>query len=132
MRLVAGMILGVIFAAIVVFLMTRTAQTQFPAAALAIAEARPGYAPDPLAGMPLEAKIILVMGWFLAGLVGATTADLIAAKGLVGYLVAGAVVLYLLYVGLRMAHPVWMSLAGVFLPLFGAFIARKLTRTQLL
>jgi hypothetical protein len=86
---------------------------------------------DPLAELTVAIKVVLCVGLFVAAFSGALLADLVAGKGVVGWIVAGLVVVAVLLFGVRVPHPTWMALLGVVLPLIGGYAARKITHAPL-
>ena len=131
MRIVLGLIVGALVAALIVYLMTIEAHAFFPGSIMEAALSAPGNSPNPMGEVPIQATAMIVMGWFLGALIGACLGNLIAGRGFVGYVVAGFVVLYVLALSVQVPHPTWLSVLGVFLPLLAGFTARRIARVEL-
>lgn len=88
--------------------------------------------PQQLAGlvsrMPVGALALVLAGWIVGALDGGVVAASIAKRRTPAIVVGGFVALGALLMVALVAHPLWMSLAGVLLPvpaaMFGAWLAR--------
>ena len=81
-----------------------------------------------IAQMPVGALALVLAGWIVGALDGGLVATLIA-KGRVPAVVVGVLVMLGAFLMVAMVpHPMWMSIAGVLLPLpaalFGAWLVR--------
>src|SRR5262249_22209885 len=79
--------------------------------------------------IPLGAKLVVILAWFLGALVGGYVANRIASRALAGWIVAAAVVLAGIANMLAIPHPIWMWAAGVLLPLAAGWLSQRGART---
>jgi hypothetical protein len=84
--------------------------------------------PPLLAGMPAGELALALAGWVVGALDGGLVAGLIARKPLPAGIVGTLAALCAMAVVTMVPHPMWLSLAGVLLPvpaaLFGAWLVR--------
>jgi hypothetical protein len=85
--------------------------------------------------IPLEAKIAVVVAWFLGSLAGACAAIAIARRVLPAWVVGVAIGALGLWTTQLFPHPDWMLASAVVLPLVAVLVAKRLmigrlTRTQ--
>jgi hypothetical protein len=79
-----------------------------------------------IAAAPLSAMMVVVIGWVLAAFVGGRVAARIARHRLVAALVIGGLVLAGVIANNAMIpHPLWMTVAGIALPLPLAWLAAR-------
>jgi hypothetical protein len=79
-----------------------------------------------IAAAPLSAMMVVVIGWVLAAFVGGWVAARIARHRLVAALVIGGLVLAGVIANNAMIpHPLWMTVAGIALPLPLAWLAAR-------
>ena len=84
-----------------------------------------------IAAAPLSAMLVVVIGWVLAAFVGGWVAARIARHRLVAALVIGVLVLAGVIANNTMIpHPLWMTIAGIALPLPLAWLAARLVRPR--
>ncbi len=131
MRAFLGILLGAGIAVVVIWLMTGVAHVFYPGSFAEAALTPPGEFADPLVMVPLRAKLVLILGWFLGALAGASVTNLVTRHGYLGWVVAGLVVLYGLLLSILYPHPTWLALSAVVLPLLGGYLARKATHVGL-
>ena len=78
--------------------------------------------------MPVGALGLVLAGWVVGALDGGLVAALISKRRMPAVVVGALVALGALAMVMMVPHPLWMSIAGVFLPvpaaLFGAWLAR--------
>ena len=78
--------------------------------------------------MPAMALVLVLAGWVVGALDGGIVAWLVARRRTPVVVVGTLVMLGALAMVLMVPHPMWMSIAGVLLPLpaalFGAWLAR--------
>ncbi|QNP40026.1 hypothetical protein [Lysobacter solisilvae (ex Woo and Kim 2020)] len=80
-----------------------------------------------IAAAPTSAMLVVVVGWMLAALLGGWVAARIARHRRVAALVIGAlVVLGVIANSMIIPHPLWMTIAGLVLPLPLAWFAARL------
>lgn len=80
--------------------------------------------------MPLEAKIVVVLAWFLGSLGGAVSAIAIARRVLPAWIVAVAIAGLGLWTTQLFPHPDWMLASAVVLPLVAVLVAKRLMSRQ--
>lgn len=84
-----------------------------------------------IAAAPLSAMLVVVIGWALAAFVGGWVAARIARHRLVAALIIGGLVLAGVIANNAMIpHPLWMTVAGIALPLPLAWLAARLVRPR--
>lgn len=82
-----------------------------------------------IAAAPLSAMLLVVLGWSLAALLGAWVAARIARHKTVAALFIGALVLLgVVANNMMIPHPLWMTIAGVVLPIPLAWLATRRMR----
>lgn len=74
---------------------------------------------------PLAAKLALIGGWFFGALAGGWVAVRIGARAWLGWLVAGVIALACVANFMMIAHPMWMQVAGIALPLLAGWLASR-------
>ena len=78
--------------------------------------------------MPVGALGLVLAGWVVGALDGGLVATLISKRRVPAVVVGALVALGALAMVMMVPHPLWMSIAGVFLPvpaaLFGAWLVR--------
>ena len=127
-RLIVGVIVGMIVAGLIVFAVELLGHSIYPPPA-DIEVTDPADLARLIAVMPFEAKLFVVVGWFLGAIGGAFVANRIARSHRAGWIVAVIVILLSTYSLVTIPHPIWMIIAAVALPLMAAWIAsRQVTR----
>lgn len=81
--------------------------------------------------MPFEAKLSVVIAWFLGSLAGAAAAIAIARRVLPAWIVAVAIAGLGLWTTQLFPHPDWMLASAVVLPLVAVLVAKRLMAGQL-
>lgn len=76
-----------------------------------------------VAAMPVEAKILVVIAWFLGALAGAWTAIKISAMPSLGWTIGLVFALLSLVTVFSIPHPVWMMACALIVPFVAAWIA---------
>ena len=80
-----------------------------------------------IAAAPLSAMLVVLVGWTLGAFVGGWIAARIARHRLAAALVIGVlVVLGVAANSLMIPHPLWMTIAGIALPIPAAWLAASL------
>lgn len=131
MKQVLGAVLGIAVAIGVVFVVELIGHELLP---------RPqGYDPMTPDGAerylresPLVAKLALVLGWFAGALAGGWLAVRIGGRGWLAWIVAGFIVAGAIANMVMIAHPAWMQVAGVALPLLAGWLASRAGRPRLI
>jgi hypothetical protein len=80
--------------------------------------------------MPLAAKMMVLVAWFLGSLIGGWTAQRIARWHLAPWIVAAAIVIGGIWSMIMIPHPLWMIAAGVTLPLLAAAMVSRRTQAD--
>jgi hypothetical protein len=84
-----------------------------------------------IAAAPLSAMLVVVLGWVLGAVLGGLTAARIARHRRTAALVIGAlVVIGVIANNMLIPHPLWMTIAGIALPIPAAWLAARLGRTK--
>lgn len=79
-----------------------------------------------VAVLPVEAKIAVIVAWFLGALAGAATAIALARRVLPAWIVAVAIAGLGLWTTQMFPHPDWMLASAVVLPLVAVLVAKRL------
>ena len=126
MRNLMGIVAGVVVAFLCVFAVEWVGHSLFPPpAGLNINDtADQARLMD---SIPAAAKAIVLLGWFIGALAGASTANRIACNRIAGWIVAMLVIAAGVATMLMVPHPAWMWAGGILLPLLAAWIALRLT-----
>lgn len=79
--------------------------------------------------VPLAAKLVVVLAWFLGALIGGLVAARVAREPRAAWIIAGIFILVTALTIAQIPHPLWMVVAGLVAPLFaGWLVATRLTR----
>lgn len=76
--------------------------------------------------IPLEAKIAVIVAWFLGSLAGAVAAIAIARRVLPAWIVAVVIASLGLWTTQMFPHPDWMLASAVVLPFVAVLVAKRL------
>lgn len=76
--------------------------------------------------IPTEAKLAVVVAWFLGSLAGACAAIAISRRVLPAWIVAVAIAALGLWTTQMFPHPDWMLASAVVLPLVAVLVAKRL------
>ena len=76
--------------------------------------------------LPLQAKLVVVIAWFLGSLAGAMAAIAISRRVLPAWIVAVAIAGLGLWTTQMFPHPDWMLASAVVLPLVAVLVAKRL------
>ena len=76
--------------------------------------------------VPLEAKIAVVVAWFLGAIAGAWVGAKVAQWSPAGWIVVAIGICFGVMTLFMIPHPLWMQVAAVVAPLAGGWIATKL------
>jgi hypothetical protein len=128
MRIVLGVVAGVVVAFLCVLAVEYAGQTIYPPP--------PGTdLNDPeqvarlMASAPTAALAFVAAAWFVGALAGAWVANAVARRALAGWIVALLVLAACIAILLMIpGHPTWMWAAGVLLPLIGGGLAQRLAK----
>jgi hypothetical protein len=81
--------------------------------------------------LPTEAKVAVVVAWFLGSLAGACAAIAIARRVVPAWIVAVAIAGLGLWTTQMFPHPDWMLASAVVLPLVAVLVAKRLMLRRL-
>lgn len=76
--------------------------------------------------MPMEAKLMVVLAWFLGSLAGACAAIAVSRRVLPAWVLAVAIAGLGLWTTQMFPHPDWMLASAVVLPLVAVLVAKRL------
>lgn len=130
MRVVLGVLAGLVVAFLCVFAVEWVGHSLYPPPAGLDLE-DPADQARLMQAMPAAAKAMVLLGWFAGALAGAWTANRVAdrsvgRRGVAGWIVALLVVAAGIATMLMIPHPAWMWAGGILLPLAGAWIAERI------
>lgn len=80
--------------------------------------------------IPLPAKVMVAVAWFLGSLAGAATALVTSRWPAAAWIVAAMVIAGAIISYTQIPHPLWMQAAGVLLPLAAAWLALRLVAAR--
>ena len=123
-KILAGLVAGVGAAVIIMILGDSLAHRIVPPPA-----GSDVYAANDPSGPATGTLLGLILGWFLAGLIGGWIAVRIARRDWTAWAVAGVIILSAFYLFAQVAHPVWTMVGGIVAALAGAWLAQRLART---
>lgn len=79
---------------------------------------------------PVQAMLLVVIGWSLAAFLGGWVAARIARRRVAALVVGAFVVLGVIANNMMIPHPQWMTITGVVLPIPLAWLAARLATPQ--
>lgn len=121
LKRIAGVIAGIIVAGLAVFAIEWIGHRLFPTA---------GGETGEVSSMPVGTLAMVVAAWFLGTLLGGTVAARIAERGWAAWAVAAFILLGVVMNVVSRPHPLWMTIAGVALPLIAGWLASRSRRTR--
>lgn len=127
-RMILGIVAGVVVGGLVVFLVESAGHAMFPPP-VGTDLSNPEAMKTLIASLPAGAIVMLLLGWFLGALAGAVTAKVIAKRDMAAWIVGVIFVALTASNFIYIPHPVWMMAAGVALPLLAAWIATRVRRS---
>ena len=125
MKTVLGVLAGIVVAGLCVFAIEFIGHSVFPPPADTDLS-NPAHVERLMATLPVGAFVFVLVGWFVGALAGAWVAIRIAQQSLAGWIVAAFVICAGGYTMMIIPHPVWMWVAGIALPIVGAWLAQRL------
>lgn len=125
MRILLGVLAGIILAGLCVFAVEAVGHSLFPLPA-GLDPSDPADQRKLMEAMPAAAKAMVLLGWFVGALLGAWAANRIARRALAGWIVALLVIAAGVATMIMFPHPAWMWAGGILLPLAAGWLARRL------
>lgn len=124
-RLVLGIVAGIVTGMIVISLMEMIGHAIWPPVAGMDAGDMDAVRAS-IAAMPPTALGFIVAGWTAGAFVGALVANLIARRALAGWIIAGLVVVSIIANAAMIPAPIWMPASGIVLALLAGWIASRI------
>lgn len=125
LRTVLAIVAGIVVAGLVIGVIEAIGHAIFPPPD-GFDPARAADQARMMAALPMEAKIAVVVAWFLGALAGAATAIALARRVLPAWIVAVAIATLGLWTTQLFPHPDWMLASAVVLPLVAVLVAKRL------
>lgn len=122
MRTIGGIIAGIVLGVAAMMIVTFVGGIFFPVQG-EVDLNDPESIRSMFAASPLAAKIIILLSWFTAALVGGAVAKRIGRRAWTVWAVAGLFVLMALTNVLVLPMPVWMQIVALIAPLLGGWLA---------
>ncbi len=126
MRIVMGVVAGVVVAFLCVFAVEYVGHGLYPPPP-GLDASNPADQARLMDAMPAAAKAMVLLAWFVGALAGAWTANRIAGRSLAGWIVALLVIAAGIATMVMIPHPAWMWAGGILLPLIAGWIADRLS-----
>lgn len=125
LRLILGGVLGVLVGTVVVGVVEGVGHTIFPPPpGLDLTD--PAALRTAMAQVPMEAKVAVLLAWFLGILAGACTANLVAGRrGTAGRLASFILFAFAVWTMVTIPHPPWFMAGAVVAALIAAFAADR-------
>jgi ABC-type lipoprotein release transport system permease subunit len=125
LRLILGVILGLLTGVVVTATVEGVGHTIFPPPP-GVNLTDPATLKTVMSQIPLEAKVAVLLAWFLGVLFGASTANLIAGRrALAGRIVATALFAFSVWTMATIPHPAWFVASAVMAAILAAFAADR-------
>ena len=126
LRLIGGIVAGVVLAMATVFVVELVGHILYPVGEIDM-ENREAVAAM-IAALPVGALLIVAIAWLLGALVGGALAARLSGRRWAAWVVAAVVALFALATVFMYPHPVWMQIAAIAAPAAGGLIAGHLAR----
>jgi hypothetical protein len=127
MRAVLGLLGGLVAGAVAMGVFALIGGLLYPSD-IAINPSRPQEIIEAFGGLPMGAKIAMILSWFAGALIGAAVAKLIVRQGWAAWTITALFALYVLVTVLILPMPGWMQTAAIVAPLIGGLIANHLVK----
>ena len=124
-RTIAGVVVGVVVAWLTIMLAEFASAPLHPMPA-GLDMRNPESVAAFVATLPASALLLVLSGWVLGGLVGGYVAASISRKPRAALTVGIVIVLGVIANAVMIPHPMWMTIAGVLLPVPAAWLGAKL------
>ena len=119
-RTLAGVAVGIAVAIVLMMVIEGTGNALFPPPRLDLNN------PEAPAALPFRNQVFPILGWFVASLIGGWIAIQMSGRAWTSWLVAASVLAGELLDFVLGRHSPWVMIAGVLVPLLGAWLAQKL------
>jgi len=124
-RLILGAVLGVLVGVVVVGVVEGVGHTIFPPPS-GVNLTDPAQLATVMSKIPFQAKIAVLIAWFLGALAGASAANVIAGRrAWAGRIVALTILALSIFNMTTIPHPLWFAISAVLAILAGGFIADR-------
>ena len=127
MKIVLGVVAGVVVAFLCVFGIETVGHMAFPLPP-GTDLTDPAQVARLMEAMPPAALASVVIAWFVGALAGAWVADAVAKRALAGWIVVLLVIAGGIYTMVTIPHPAWMWAAGIALPLIAGWLAQRFAK----
>lgn len=125
LRMILGVALGLVVGVVVVAVVEGVGHTIFPPPA-GVDLTDPAALKTVMSQVPLEAKVAVLLAWFLGALAGASTANLVAGRrALAGRITAAIIFAFAAWTMATIAHPAWFMVSAVVAVLLAALAADR-------
>lgn len=125
LRLILGIVAGLLVGLVVTATVEGVGHALFPPPP-GVNLTDPSSLKTVMAQIPAEAKVTVLLAWFLGILAGASTANLVAGRrALAGRLVAAIVFAFAVWTMIAIPHPVWFVISAVIAALLAALAADR-------
>ena len=125
LRLILGVVLGIVVGAIVTGVVEGMGHTIFPPPP-GVDLTNPAQLQTVMSRVPMEAKIAILLAWFLGVLAGSSTANLIAGRrALAGRITSMLIFCFAAWTMTSIPHPAWFVAAACAAILLAAFVADR-------
>ena len=125
LRLILGVVLGIVVGAIVTGVVEGMGHTIFPPPP-GVDLTDPAQLQTVMSRVPMEAKIAVLLAWFLGVLAGASSANLIAGRrALAGRITSLLIFCFAAWTMTSIPHPAWFVAAACGAILLAAFLADR-------
>ena len=124
-RTIAGVVVGVVVAWLTIMLAEFASAPLHPMPA-GLDMRDPESVAAFVATLPASALLLVLSGWVLGGLVGGYVAASISRKPRPALTVGVVIVVGVIANAVMIPHPMWMTIAGVLLPIPAAWLGAKL------
>ena len=127
MRIVAGIVAGVILAGLCVAGIEMIGHLVFPPPP-GTDLTDPAQVARLMENVPAAALAFVAAAWFIGALVGAWAANRIAMRAMAGWIVVFLVLAGGVFTMMQIPHPAWMWAMGIALPLVAGWLAQRLAK----
>lgn len=124
-RLILGVIVGVIVGMVVILAVEGVGHTIFPPPA-GVNLTDPAQLATVMTKIPFQAKVAVLIAWFLGTVAGASAANLLAGRRAWAGRIVGLLILAMSIFNMTtIVHPIWMMVSAVLAIALGAVVAER-------